>query len=87
MSEPGGWRHLPARAARSGSKSAAAVEPGFEPLEHSVYYGRQRLGRYDRIAKKLYAAFDALDRPLGKFKTRAQAYAAVSAARHVRRLS
>jgi hypothetical protein len=50
----------------------------FEPLEHSVYFGRERLGRYSRIGPKLYAAFDADDRLLGKFKRRKDAYAAVS---------
>ena len=87
MSKPGRSKRLPARAAPSGPETAAALEPDFEPLEHSVYYGRQRLGRYVRIAKKLYAAFDALDRPLGNFKKPRQAYAAVSTARRARRRS
>ena len=52
----------------------------FEPLEHSVYLGRERLGRYSRIGPKLYAAFDAEDRFLGEFKKRKDAYAAVSVA-------
>ena len=50
----------------------------FEPLEHSVYLGRERLGRYSRIGPKLYAAFDADDRLLGKFKRPKDACAAVS---------
>jgi hypothetical protein len=50
----------------------------FEPLEHSVYLGRERLGRYSRIGPKLYAAFDTDDRLLGEFKRRKDAYAAVS---------
>jgi hypothetical protein len=49
----------------------------FEPLEHSVYRGRRRLGRYARVAPKRYAAYDADDRPLGEFKRRKKAYAAV----------
>lgn len=53
-------------------------QPEFEPLEHSVYHGRERLGRYSRIGQKLYAAFDAKDRLLGEFKRRKDAYAAVS---------
>lgn len=55
-------------------------EPEFEPLEHSVYLGRERLGRYSRISPKLYAAFDASDRLLGEFKKRKDAYTAVSIA-------
>jgi hypothetical protein len=57
-------------------------QPEFEPLEHSVYLGRERLGRYSRIGPKLYAAFDAKDRLLGEFKKRKDAYAAVSIARN-----
>jgi hypothetical protein len=49
----------------------------FEPLEHSVYLGRERLGRCSRIGQKLYAAFDAKDRLLGRFKRLKDAYAAV----------
>ena len=49
----------------------------FEPLEHSVYHGRRRLGRYACVAPKRYAAYDADDRPLGEFKRRKDAYAAV----------
>ncbi|MEJ1937729.1 hypothetical protein WDZ92_46650, partial [Nostoc sp. NIES-2111] len=52
-------------------------KPKFEPLEHSVYCGRQRLGRYSQTGKKSYAAFDARDRFLGQFKSRRAAYAAV----------
>ncbi len=40
--------------------------PDLEPLEHSVYLGRERLGRYSRIGQELYAAFDAKDRLLGE---------------------
>jgi hypothetical protein len=50
----------------------------FERLEHSVYLGRERLGRCSRIGQKLYAAFDAKDRLLGRFKRLRNAYAAVS---------
>jgi hypothetical protein len=34
----------------------------FEPLEHSVYCGRQRLGRYVRVGPKRYATYDAGNR-------------------------
>jgi hypothetical protein len=60
------------------SVSGAPPKPDFEPLEHSVYFGRQRLGRYSRIAERLYAAFDAEDRPLGEFRAIRAAYAAVA---------
>jgi len=59
------------------SLSGADPKPRFEALEHSVYSGRQRLGRYCRIAPRLYAAFDAEDRPLGNFQAARAAYAAV----------
>jgi hypothetical protein len=51
----------------------------FEPLEHSVYEGRRRLGCYVRIAPTWYAAFDAEDRPLGEFSGPQDAYTAVAA--------
>ena len=52
--------------------------PDLEPLEHSVYLGRERLGRYSRIGQERYAAFDARDRLLGEFRRRKDAYAAVA---------
>ena len=67
------------------SCSIGVQHPEFEPLEHSVYLGRERLGRYSRIGPKLYAAFDAKDRLLGKFKRRKDAYAAVSLSAQIRR--
>jgi hypothetical protein len=45
----------------------------FDPLEHSVYIGRQRLGHYKRIAKRKYAAYDAMGRLLGRFTKLANA--------------
>jgi hypothetical protein len=65
----------------STSGSIGVQQPEFDSLEHSVYLGRERLGRYSRIGPKLYAAFDAKDRLLGEFKRRKDAYAAVSIAR------
>jgi hypothetical protein len=65
---------------RTKPKSHAAAkskEAEFEPLEHSVYSGRQRLGRYARIGSQKYAAYDAGDRHLGEFKSRRDAYLAV----------
>jgi hypothetical protein len=52
-----------------------------KPIEHSVYLGRERLGRYLRIDRKRYKAFDAHDRPLGNFSIRARALAAIRKAR------
>lgn len=52
----------------------------FDPVEHSVYLGRERLGRYSRAGKNLYRAFDAGDRLLGDFGRPCEAYKAVSAA-------
>ena len=58
--------------------SDADPKPKFEPVEHSVYVGRRRLGRYSRIAIRKYAAFDACDRFLGEFKRRKDAWRAIS---------
>jgi hypothetical protein len=59
--------------------SATDPKSNFEPLEHSVYEGRRRLGRYVRIAPTWYAAFDAEDRPLGEFSRPKDAYTAIAA--------
>jgi hypothetical protein len=60
--------------------SADVRQGDFEPLEHSVYIGRLRLGRYKRIAKRRYAAYDARDRLIGSFMKRADALAAIDLA-------
>jgi hypothetical protein len=52
-----------------------------EPLECSVYVGRERLGRYVQVDRRKYKAFDANDRPLGNFRVRAGALAAIRKAR------
>lgn len=52
----------------------------FPPLDHSVYLGRKRLGRYFRAGRRLYAAYDDDDEHLGNFKTRRAAYQAVTSA-------
>src|ERR1035437_9811777 len=57
---------------------AADKKLDFEPLEHSVYSGRRRLGRYVRIAARRYAAYDSHDRLLGDFKKRKDAWAAIA---------
>jgi hypothetical protein len=48
-----------------------------KPIEHSVYLGRERLGRYVQMDRKRFEAFDALDRPLGNFRVRARALTAI----------
>ena len=52
-----------------------------KPIEHSVYIGRERLGRYVQVDRRKYKAFDANDRPLGNFRVRAGALAAIRKAR------
>jgi hypothetical protein len=53
-------------------------KPNFEPLEHSIYFGRRRLGRYVRVARSLYAAYDEKGRLVGRFRNRKKAWAAIS---------
>lgn len=60
-----------------GNVSPGGEEGSFTPLYHSVYEGRQRLGHYVRVSTKLYGAFDALGRSLGKFASRGAAFTAV----------
>jgi hypothetical protein len=57
--------------------SAPLPKPKFDPLYHSVYFGRQRLGHYVRVSPVRYAAYDARDRLLGKFASKRAAFAAV----------
>jgi hypothetical protein len=52
----------------------------WKPIGHSLYLGRERLGRYVQTERKLFKAFDAHDRPLGIFLTRARALAAIDKA-------
>jgi hypothetical protein len=59
-------------------------QPAFELIEHSIYIGRRRLGRYAQTDKKRFDAFDAEDRPLGAFKSRRQALAAIRDAASMR---
>jgi len=56
----------------------------FKLLEHSVYIGRERLGRYVQTDRKKYKAFDANNRPLGNFRVRERALAAIRKARKAR---
>jgi hypothetical protein len=48
-----------------------------EPIEHSLYLGRERLGRYVQMDHKRFKAFDQHDRFLGNFRVRARALAAI----------
>jgi hypothetical protein len=68
------------------SVSAASPKPDFEHVEHSVYEGRQRLGRYERIAPACYAAYDAEDRPLGGSRGHGPRMLRLSGARNERAL-
>ncbi|HEY8335296.1 MAG TPA: hypothetical protein VIQ05_16000 [Tardiphaga sp.] len=52
--------------------------PDFEPIDHAVYLGRERLGRYLQTAPKRFAAFDARDVLLGDFKKQKDACAAIA---------
>jgi hypothetical protein len=60
-----------------GNVSTTTEELAFEPLHHSVYEGRERLGHYVRISPKQYAAYDARSRLLGKFGSTKAAFGAV----------
>jgi hypothetical protein len=62
------------------SISAPLPKPKFEPLFHSVYIGRERLGRYVQTGRNKYKAFDADDDPLGTFRVRAKMLAAIDKA-------
>jgi hypothetical protein len=61
----------------SAAQNIVALAPSPKPIEHSVYIGRQRLGRYVQTGRKNFKAFDAYDRPLGSFRVRARALAAI----------
>ena len=62
---------------RNSSASIGHQMPRQRPIQHSLYFGRQRLGRYVQTDRKEFKAFDALDRPLGNFRVRARALAAI----------
>lgn len=67
------------------SGSIGVAQPEFELVEHSVYLGRERLGRYVQTDRRQFKVFDANDRPLGNFRVRARALAAIrKAARSAR---
>ena len=59
------------------SKNARDVRKRQKAVDHSLYLGRERLGRYVQLDRKRFKAFDALDRPLGNFRVRTRALAAI----------
>jgi hypothetical protein len=70
-------------AGSSGRKRRAVLKKKLrrkKSREYSVYIGRERLGRYVWTVGKPYKAFDAADRPIGKFRTRLMALGAIRAA-------
>jgi hypothetical protein len=64
---------------KTGRGVRAAVRQ--KPIEHSLYFGRERLGRYVKINRTTFKAFDAKNRRLGSFRSRARALAAIRKAR------
>jgi hypothetical protein len=77
---------LPIRSQNSAATSATqniAARP--KTIQHAVYIGRERLGRYVQVGPRKYKAFDAKDQPLGNFRVRARVLAAIrKAARSAR---
>jgi hypothetical protein len=51
-----------------------------EPIDHAVYLGRSRLGRYSRDGDNLFEAFDAKDKYLGSFPSATDALVAIDRA-------
>ena len=62
-------------------KSKPQIPPELveEPREYSVYFGRERLGRYVQVDKKLFEAFGKDDRLLGTFLKEKEAREAIYA--------
>jgi hypothetical protein len=67
----------PAKRSRKSAAAAPRAQTAFEPLEHSVYVGRQRLGCYERVATARYKAYDARGRLIGNFRKRTDALTAI----------
>jgi hypothetical protein len=59
------------------SVSPALPKPKFEPLSHSVYFGREPLDQYVRVSPTRCAAYDAHDRHLGRFSWKQASFTAV----------
>lgn len=60
------------------SKRQTPPDPVEEPREYSVYFGRERLGRYIQV-DKIIEAFDRDDRLLGTFRKASEAREAIYA--------
>ncbi|UWU69458.1 hypothetical protein [Bradyrhizobium sp. NC92] len=61
------------------SKPQILAELAEEPREYSVYFGRERLGRYVQVDKKTFEAFGKDDRLLGTFRKEKEARKAIYA--------
>ena len=59
------------------SKSTRDARKRQKAVEHSLYFGRERLGRYVQLDHQRFKAFDASDRPLGSFRIKTRALAAI----------
>jgi hypothetical protein len=59
------------------SKRAPITPNRRKAIEHSLYFGRERLGMYVQLDRRRFKAFDAFDRPLGNFRIRTRALAAI----------
>jgi hypothetical protein len=59
-------------------KRPSNAAPNFEPVQRSVYIGRQYLGRYVQVEKTKFEAFDARQRSLGIFRSAAKSVGAIS---------
>jgi hypothetical protein len=53
-------------------------------LDHAVYIGRERLGRYMQRGRDRYQAFDAAGRSLGFHRSRVKALGAIDKAKVTR---
>jgi hypothetical protein len=69
-----------APAVKNGRSTNSGHSATAEPAEYSVYFGRERLGRFVRLEKRKFEAFDRNDRALGCFRKRKDALGAIYAA-------
>lgn len=70
---------------KNGRSTTSRHSPSAEPAEYSVYFGRERLGRFVHLDKREFEAFDRNDRLLGTFCRRKEALGAIYAALDERR--
>jgi hypothetical protein len=76
MTNGGASCDLPCLSRRAVSLEASIDGP-FVPMERSVYFGREFLGRYYRVGVRRYVAVDQHDFWLGDYKKRSRAYHAI----------